>query len=248
MVSKDLEESISTPGLGSLPPPNYYKEMHEYTAVIELPHNISDIIGDEALVVDVDLGDENQSKCQVELLVGEPRLEVNNMKMNWSTAEEFCVSKGGHIAPVTSPNHWQKLKGFIASKDLAEQTVWLGGTNHAEEGKWSWTDGSTWCAEKWWPGSPVLGGVNNSCLLSYANHHWRESPCNGKCRSICSLPTITSLKLDNQLVFTSENISTMPAIQVRWVAKPSTEDEEVVVNNEATAAQSKSQFNQIPSF
>ena len=35
LVSNDLEGNISTPGLGSLPPLNYYKERHEYTAVIE---------------------------------------------------------------------------------------------------------------------------------------------------------------------------------------------------------------------
>merc|ERR1712240_813028 len=55
LVSKDLEGSVSTPGLGSLPPPNYYKERQEYTAVIELPHNITEVIGDGALVVDVDI-------------------------------------------------------------------------------------------------------------------------------------------------------------------------------------------------
>ena len=53
LVSKDLEGSVSTPGLGSLPPPNYYKERHEYTAVIELPHNITEVIGDGALVIRV---------------------------------------------------------------------------------------------------------------------------------------------------------------------------------------------------
>ena len=53
LVSKDLEGSVSTPGLGSLPPPNYYKERHEYTAVIELPHNITDAI--DTLVVDLDV-------------------------------------------------------------------------------------------------------------------------------------------------------------------------------------------------
>ena len=44
LVSRDLSGDISTPGLGSLPPPNFYKERHEYTAVIELPHNITDVI------------------------------------------------------------------------------------------------------------------------------------------------------------------------------------------------------------
>ena len=53
LVSQDLEGSVSTPGLGSLPPPNYYKERHEYTAVIELPRNITEVIGDGALVIRV---------------------------------------------------------------------------------------------------------------------------------------------------------------------------------------------------
>ena len=55
LVCKDLEGSVSTPGLGFLPPPNYYKEKHEYSAIIELPHNITEVIGDGALVVDVDI-------------------------------------------------------------------------------------------------------------------------------------------------------------------------------------------------
>merc|ERR1712012_175531 len=74
LVSKDLEGSVSTPGLGSLPPPNYYKERHEYTAVIELPHNITDIIGNGALAVDVDIVPDYQSISQVEVLSGEPLL------------------------------------------------------------------------------------------------------------------------------------------------------------------------------
>merc|ERR1712012_1256734 len=97
LVSKDLEGSVSTPGLGSLPPPNYYKERHEYTAVIELPHNITKVIRDGALVINVDIVPDNQSKGQVELLTGEQKLEYNKKEMNWSAAEEVCVPKGGHL-------------------------------------------------------------------------------------------------------------------------------------------------------
>ena len=80
LVSKDLEGSVSTPGLGSLPPPNYYKERHEYTAVIELPHNITEVIGDGALVVDVDIVPDNQRESHVEMLTGEPRLEYKRRR------------------------------------------------------------------------------------------------------------------------------------------------------------------------
>ena len=146
-VSKDLSGNISTPGLGSLPPPNYYKERHEYTAVIELPHNITDVIGDGALVVDVDIVPDNQTEGLVELLTGEPGFEFNKKKMNWTAAEKFCVSKGGHLASVASPSHWQKLQSFMASNGISGW-VWLGGTDEANEGNWTWTDGSKWSVEQ----------------------------------------------------------------------------------------------------
>ena len=36
---------------GSLPPPIYYKERHEYTVVMELPDNITEVIGDEQFAI-----------------------------------------------------------------------------------------------------------------------------------------------------------------------------------------------------
>ena len=69
VISKELSGSVSTPGLGSIPPPNYYSETHEYTAVIELPHNITDVIDDDALVVDVDVTiPDNETGRGVEIL------------------------------------------------------------------------------------------------------------------------------------------------------------------------------------
>ena len=90
--------------------PNYYKERHEYTVVIELSHHITEVIGDRALAVDVDIVPDNQSESHIEFFPGEPSLEYNNIWMDWSKAEKFCVSKGGHLASVASPSHWQKLQ------------------------------------------------------------------------------------------------------------------------------------------
>ena len=47
---------MSTPGLGLPNPPNYNNETHKHTVVIELPHMLSDFLGDDgALAVDVDI-------------------------------------------------------------------------------------------------------------------------------------------------------------------------------------------------
>ena len=105
---------MSTPGLGSAPSPNYYKERHEYTVVIELPHNITDVIGDGALVVDVDVTIPDDLDLTLDLFGTEIELEYNNTRMTWTDAEAFCVSKGGHLASVTSPDHWRKLQELIS--------------------------------------------------------------------------------------------------------------------------------------
>ena len=223
-VSKDMSGNISTPGLGFLPPPNRYKERHEYTAVIELPHNITDVIGDGALVVDVDVTvPDNMRRSGMELLTGEEKLEYNNMKMNWSAAEEFCVSKGGHLASVASPFHWHKLQSFIADNFLYFESIWLGGTYEAREGEWAWTDGSKWSEEHWSPGWPSNTSDQNCLDSNYGE--WYDDRCQNNYSSICSVPTRRTLTSDTQLVFTSENIS-MTAIKVRWVSLPITQEED----------------------
>ena len=97
---KETFGNVSTPGLGLTAPPNYFKERHEYTAVFELPYNISDVIGNSSLVVDVDvmIPDSAGLRTGVELIKSnDPRLiRGYYVKMNWTAAEAFCVSKGGH--------------------------------------------------------------------------------------------------------------------------------------------------------
>ena len=74
----------------------------------------------------IEIVPDRQSDGRVELLTGEPMFVHNNMKMNWSAAEDFCVSIGGHLASVPSTSHWQRLKDFIADSDVEGESVWLG--------------------------------------------------------------------------------------------------------------------------
>ena len=70
------------------------------------PHDITDVIGDGALVFDVGIVPDIKTKSGVELL-GEPRLEYNKMVM---------FSKEDTSVPSTF--HWHKLECFIAENDL----------------------------------------------------------------------------------------------------------------------------------
>ena len=78
-------------------------------------------------------------------------LEHNYINLTWTAAEEFCVSKGGHLASVASSFHWKKLNGFIASNGLENEVIWLGGINEERKREWSWSDGSNWSEGEWVP-------------------------------------------------------------------------------------------------
>ena len=215
--------TLSTPGVGSVAPPDFYEERHEYTAVIELPHDITDIIlEDGALVVNVDVTNPDiLSESEVELFTTEPKLEVNRLKMNWTSAEAFCVDKGGHLASVSSPNHWFRIQA-----EVYESNFWLGGTDEATEGNWTWTDGSKWSGEHWY--HLLDGGQSKNCLV-LSPWFVHAQPCDEKYSSICSLPTKVMIKSDSQLVFTSENIS-VPALQFTWATQKESQDEEHPTN------------------
>ena len=137
-VIRDLSGNATTPGFGSIAPPEFYKERHEYTAVIELPYNITDVIGNGAFAVEVDIYFPDE---EVELLTTNLNYEFNHVEMKWTDAEAFCVSKGGHLASVSTPSEWERLQEFYAEvfpegKDYDDFLyLWLGGTDQHTEGE-----------------------------------------------------------------------------------------------------------------
>ena len=119
-------------------------EKEKFIAIIELPYNISDDIGDGVLQVDINL---SSSDAEVEVLTMELHYEYIDVNMSWTEAEAHCVSKGGHLASASNPGDWETLQDLIERKE-AKQRVWLGGSlrgkhhAHQEEWFWHWTDES----------------------------------------------------------------------------------------------------------
>ena len=158
---------------------------------------------------------------------------------------------------MTSPFQWQKIKHFAIKNGLRGESFWLGGTDKAKEGEWTWSDGSKWSMDHWGPGRPHSTRDWNCLrvLISKPNENeeWYDSGCLYNRSSICSIPTMATLNSSTQMVFTSENISTSAAIQVRWVAQPSSEVQRNVRDKEETGAHNRSQRKQsfptvIPGF
>ena len=61
---------------------------------------------------------------------------VTNQKRNWTEAENFCKSKGRHLASVTSKEINKYILEEVKKRKLK---VWIGATDQKEEGVWEWS-------------------------------------------------------------------------------------------------------------
>ncbi len=73
--------------------------------------------------------------------------------------------------------------------------VWIGGTDGAFEGAWTWSDGSPWRYAKWNPGEPndvhsedCLEVSHNHWAGHHAADHWNDVQCGASQHYICKRP------------------------------------------------------------
>ena len=65
---------------------------------------------------------------------------------SWEEAEDRCEALGGHLATITS----EEEQSFVASSSLGSSAnYWLGATDAAEEGVWSWVTNEEWSYTNW---------------------------------------------------------------------------------------------------
>ena len=120
-------------------------------------------------------------------------------KRSWKEAELFCKEEGGHLASVTN----QKIHDYIWSKvdrKNKETHFWIGGTDQAEEGTWTWTDGSPWNFSKWGTKPKKQPDNHNwdfdwredeDCLQIYhrrSTDGWNDMTCSSEKKFVCSRP------------------------------------------------------------
>ena len=193
-VSKDLAGSVSTPGLHSQATIENIKQKQEFTAIIELPNNISDIIGDGAFIVDVDVVPNDEKDVYIKLLQTEFWPFPYDKPRTWEQAEEYCTSRGGVLASVDGTLNKYKLQSYMSLVFAAQ-----------------WKNIALWVARPWF---------EDICPF-FLNDKLFEPNCNNnEVPYICNTsPAETSINSSTQLVFTSKNISNfMSGIIVRWSA------------------------------
>ena len=119
-------------------------------------------------------------------------------KKTWHEAEQFCNGQGGHLVAVT--NH--EIHNYINGNNAQ---VWVGGTDQGTEGRWKWSDCSSWAFSQWKSfdvleplnprqpnnGKDVTGVVefgSEDCLQLRHNNDdkWHDVKCDDQQWFVCS--------------------------------------------------------------
>jgi hypothetical protein len=106
----------------------------------------------------------------------------------WSDARAACVAEGGDLASILSEE-----ENTFAVAIAKGARVWIGGSDGAFEGAWTWSDGSPWRYAKWNPGEPNNNywGASEHCAElydAYGNGNWNDLPCHLSLHYICKRP------------------------------------------------------------
>jgi len=98
-----------------------------------------------------------------------------SQSVSWSDAESSCNDEGGNLASVHSVEENQ----FIST--ISGPNTWLGGSDAAAEGEWSWSDGSSfdWTPSNWGAPNPEPnGGTSENCLITWGSGQaWNDGTC-----------------------------------------------------------------------
>ncbi|MDP2902682.1 MAG: lectin-like protein, partial [Methylovulum sp.] len=93
----------------------------------------------------------------------------------WSQAKDACANQGGYLATITSQNEndwvWSKFGASTGVYEGVYKGFWLGGSDAATEGQWTWITGELWSYSNWDTGQPDnasgRGGQNYTVMWNY---------------------------------------------------------------------------------
>ena len=95
----------------------------------------------------------------------------------WWSAEDDCVSQGGHLASITSDSENSvvyDLRGNLTSQFL---DIWIGLSDTVRENKFRWIDDDTVSYTMWDNGEPNNRPFQGDCVRMVSSGKWSDTPC-----------------------------------------------------------------------
>lgn len=126
-------------------------------------------------VIKVSHSDDNMSKPVETSYFKGHKYELYNESMTWESAKLFCEKKGGHLVTISDEKENEFVNG-MRCRNLStdyQQSIWLGGSDAANEGTWSWITGEPFTYSNWEPNEPN-GGTSQNYLQMYSSGKWDD--------------------------------------------------------------------------
>lgn len=97
-----------------------------------------------------------------------------DQSVNWASAKKNCEALGAHLVTITS----EAERGFIYNS-LSNGQFWIGGSDAAVEGRFTWVTGEKWVYQYW------RDNDGNDYVLSRFNEGWRVASATDTYTYIC---------------------------------------------------------------
>ncbi|TKR62255.1 hypothetical protein L596_026243 [Steinernema carpocapsae] len=98
-------------------------------------------------------------------------------RLSFKDASAICVIMGGHLASFHTSADWNKLDNQF------DQDYYIGGTR--KNGKWQWTDGSTFNYSNWAAGQPSKNKNKNCVNADPVTGLWSSVDCSTALAFLC---------------------------------------------------------------
>ena len=147
-----------------------------YKAILIPPKDLSKELINQTLVIELDVNMKPSDE-----VYAFTSYKVYREYKSWTEAELHCKSESGQLASIHS--NWEQT---LAEKAIEKETnhIWLGG--RMLDGRWQWTDNTSWKFTNWDSGSPQDIGY----LMMTSDRKWVDSWNSARFYVLCQGTTV----------------------------------------------------------
>jgi hypothetical protein len=111
-------------------------------------------------------------QTQTELNQMRHEYEIYMEDITWEEAYNKCLTLGGHLVTITTPEEQEKIEKMLDTKKV--KVVMLGSTDYTPDGSYQWTNGEEFKYSKWLFGEPNNEeDVEHYLYLYYVDDMWQ---------------------------------------------------------------------------
>ncbi|XP_060084622.1 C-type mannose receptor 2-like [Ylistrum balloti] len=124
--------------------------------------------------------------------------------VTWSDASNICKTQhpgsNANLLRLETANEQAYIRAQLAEIQMTDQLYWVGMTDQAKEGTWTWDDGSPVNQSNIeWTVEPNNLGGTEQCALIYDNGRFADADCSRLEKYICQTPRIDDSKYTNKM-------------------------------------------------